>query len=29
MMAQTKAIEEAARQRTFDLVDAFLERVAK
>ena len=29
MMAQTKAIEVAARERTFALVDAFLERVAR
>jgi hypothetical protein len=29
MLAQTAAIEPAARERTYALVDAFLERVAK
>jgi GMP synthase-like glutamine amidotransferase len=29
MMAQTRAYEPQARQRTFDLVDAFLSRVAR
>jgi hypothetical protein len=29
MLAQTLALESAARERTFDLVDAFLKRVAK
>ncbi len=29
MLAQTLALESAARERTFNLVDAFLTRVAK